>query len=212
MKPKIETKALKPRNRTSWRTPGRKLEDNSSTNQKARLPLMLFCLSSSKGTLGLSMQPVFFFPCPIVSSKVFWFLWLGNDEVVVFGWTKKCESEHTRPYSPNPFAFYEFQSSQSQDSWIGSKDIFGFASPSPPSARRLLENSGRHEEMGPFRAVGASANLELAAIRPIQVPVSLLKSSFLDLAASSYLWTLRSSPADQWCSLMPPLRRTTLAG
>lgn len=55
-------------------------------------------------------------------------------------------------------------------------------------------------------------NFELPANRLIQVAAFLLKSSFLDLAASLYLWTLRSSTANQWCSLMPPLRRTTPAG
>lgn len=44
--PEIETKTLKLRNRTSWRTAGGKSVDHSSTNQKARLPLMSFCLSS----------------------------------------------------------------------------------------------------------------------------------------------------------------------
>lgn len=44
--PETKTKTLKPRNRASWRTAGGKSVDHSSANQKARLPLMSFCLSS----------------------------------------------------------------------------------------------------------------------------------------------------------------------
>lgn len=156
MKPKIRNKNSKTKKQNILEDA--RQEVGGSFQSKSKGPTASDAILSFflEGTWGLSTQPVFFFFSPhcLLQGVLVFVVGKWWSRLSLVRQKKIIEFEHTRPFSQNLFAFHEFELSQSRDSWIGSKDIFGFASPSPLSARRLLENPGRREERAPLGWLG----------------------------------------------------------